>query len=113
MKIKITIIIFYLVFTGISYDGNEIDFRNLSNDDIKKEFFVASKIDGKFGITKNELKKKFGSSDSILKESRWNGGILHVYELSNKRKMKIDILDGHVMLAIIENIDGSKFLLWK
>ena len=113
MKSNIPIIIFFLLFSGLSCAGNGIDFRNLPNDEIGKEFYLSSKIDGKSGISVNELEKKFGSSDSISKKSQWTGGRLHIYKLSNNRKMKIDTVKGQVMLAVIENSDGSNFLLWK
>jgi hypothetical protein len=102
-----------LIFVNISMAGDQIVFRSLTNDEINKEFYETSKIDGKPGITERELEMKFGSGDSISKDSRWKGGNCHIYKLTDNRNMKVDILNGHIMLAIIENADGSDYLVWK
>ena len=111
MKIFITLLL-CLVVVQISGAGEQIDFKSLTNDEIQKEFMSASKIDGNFGITEDELKMKFGESDLVSK-SQWIDGKQHIYILSDDRRMKVDILNGHIMLAIVENADGSNYLLWK
>ena len=101
-----------LIVAGNSEAVEIINYTNLTNEIINKEFSLVSKIDKKPGITEDELKKKFGLSDFIEK-SKWNGGKKLIYKLSGKRKMKVEILDGLIMLAIIENQDGSNYLLHK
>ena len=110
---KNIVLLLCLAVASISWAGEQRDFRSLTNDKIEKEFMLASKIDGNLGITEDELEIKFGPSDSVSKESQWKSGKRHIYKLSDNRKMKVDILNGLIMLAIIENADGSNYLLWK
>jgi hypothetical protein len=113
LKNKPIVSLFFLALAGLSLAGEKIDFRSLTNGEIEREFVSASKIDGHPGISEQELKMKFGKSDAVTDESQWRGGKKHVYKLSGNRKMAIDRLNGRLMLAVIENDDGDKYLLWK
>ena len=101
-----------LAIVSTSCAREQLDFRNLTNEEIHKEFTLASKIDGKPGTTEYELKMKFGASDLVSK-SEWRGGKQLIYKLSDNRRMKVDILNGLVMLAIIENTGDFNYLLDK
>jgi hypothetical protein len=102
-----------LAVTSIAVSEQKKNFRSFTNDEIHKEFVVASKVDGEPGMTENELTMKFGTGDSVSNDSQWTGGKKYIYELSDKRRMKVDILNGQVMLAVIESANGENYLLAK
>lgn len=107
------IVLISCLFVSISVAGSQGGLRSLTNDEINQEFHKAFKINGKSRITKNKLDMLFGPSDSISEDSQWTGGKRHIYRLTDDRKIKADILNGQIMLVIIENADGSNYLLWK
>ena len=106
--------IIFLVFIAIpAFGDNVIDLTIRSTDEIRKGLHGAAKIDGNHGITEEELKKKLGPPDRISKESAWTDRVSYIYDLSQNRKLVIDLVNKQVVQGVVKTNDGEIYLVWK
>lgn len=97
----------------ISQAGEFIDYKDYTKKEIRNILHEASKIDGEFGITIEELKTMIGSPNRESNDSAWENGIHFTYDLNNNRKLEIDLLNNNVVHGVITTNDGKVYLVWK
>lgn len=107
------LIIISLCLISITEAEETVDFRGFKKPEISELLHQASKHDGELGLSVGELLNNFGKPDNIANNSNWENGALYEYQLSDKRYLKMDILNGVVVHAVIITQDQDVLLVWK
>ena len=87
--------------------------RNTPPDSFFEVLLDTSKIDGKNGITIEELESLIGPYDSDKLKSQWINGKKYMYKLSNGNKLIVESFSGNILHVFYIKPDGTMKVLWK